>query len=33
METYSQAVNININGSGDPIFDWFTVEIEKLSAQ
>jgi hypothetical protein len=33
METYSQAVNININGSGHPIIDWFTFEIEKLRAQ
>jgi MerR family transcriptional regulator, light-induced transcriptional regulator len=33
METYSQAVNKNINGSGNPIIDWFTAEIEKLRAQ
>lgn len=33
METYSQAVYKNINGSGDPIIDWFTVEIEKQRAQ
>jgi hypothetical protein len=32
METYSQSVNKNINGSGHPIIDWFTVEIEKRSA-
>ena len=32
METYVQAVNKNINGSGHPIMDWFTVEIEKLRA-
>jgi hypothetical protein len=33
LETYSQAVNKNIDGSNDPILDWFTAEIEKLRAQ
>ena len=32
METYSQAVNKNINGQGKPIIEWFTAEIEKLGA-
>jgi DNA-binding transcriptional MerR regulator len=30
METYSAAVNKNINGRGKPIFDWFAAEVEKL---
>jgi DNA-binding transcriptional MerR regulator len=33
METYSQAVNKNINGSSHPIIDWFNVELAKLRAQ
>jgi MerR family transcriptional regulator, light-induced transcriptional regulator len=32
MQTYSEAVNRNINGQGKPILDWFVVEIEKLRA-
>lgn len=30
METYSQAVNKNINGQGKPIFEWLAAEVEKL---
>lgn len=30
MQTYSQAVNQNINGQGKPIFEWLASEIEKL---
>ena len=33
METYSAAVNKNINGQGKPIFDWFAAEVEKLQAK
>ena len=32
METYSAAVNKNINGQGEPIFEWFAAEVEKLRA-
>lgn len=31
METYSRAVNQNINGQGKPIFEWLAAEVEKLS--
>ncbi len=30
METYSQAVNQNINGQGKPIFEWLAAEVDKL---
>lgn len=30
MQTYSEAVNKNINGQGKPIFEWFAAEVEKL---
>lgn len=30
METYSEAVNKNINGQGQPIFEWLASEVEKL---
>jgi hypothetical protein len=30
MQTYSEAVDRNINGQGQPIYEWFTNEIEKL---
>jgi len=30
METYSKAVEKNINGQGKPIFEWFSAEVEKL---
>jgi hypothetical protein len=30
MQTYSQAVNKNINGQGKPIFEWLASEVEKL---
>lgn len=30
METYSEAVNRNINGQGQPIFEWLAHEVEKL---
>jgi hypothetical protein len=30
MQTYSQAVNININGQGKPISDWLAAEVERL---
>lgn len=33
METYSQAVNKNINGQGQPIFEWLASEVEKLKVQ
>lgn len=32
METYSNAVDKNINGQGKPIFEWFSAEVEKLKA-
>ena len=32
METYSAAVDENINGQGKPIFEWFASEVEKLRA-
>lgn len=32
MQTYSDAVNRNINGQGKSILDWFAAEIEKLRA-
>jgi methanogenic corrinoid protein MtbC1 len=32
MQTYSQAVNKNINGQGKPIFEWLASEVEKLKA-
>lgn len=30
MQTYSEAVNKNINGQGQPIFEWFDAQIERL---
>jgi MerR family transcriptional regulator, light-induced transcriptional regulator len=33
METYSAAVNKNINGQGRPIFQWLASEIEKLQVK
>ena len=30
MEVYSQAVNKNINGQGQPIFEWLDTEVAKL---
>jgi hypothetical protein len=30
MQTYSQAVNQNINGRGKPIYEWLASEVEKL---
>jgi methanogenic corrinoid protein MtbC1 len=33
METYSQAVNKNINGQGKPIFEWLAQEVEKLKVK
>jgi hypothetical protein len=30
METYSAAVNKNINGRGKPIFEWLAAEVERL---
>jgi MerR family transcriptional regulator, light-induced transcriptional regulator len=30
METYSQAVDQNINGQGKPIYEWLRAEVEKL---
>jgi methylmalonyl-CoA mutase cobalamin-binding subunit len=30
METYSTAVDRNINGQGKPIFEWLAAEVEKL---
>ncbi|HEY3476080.1 MAG TPA: B12-binding domain-containing protein [Anaerolineales bacterium] len=30
MQTYSEAVNKNINGQGKPIFEWFDAQIERL---
>jgi MerR family transcriptional regulator, light-induced transcriptional regulator len=33
METYSSAVNKNINGQGRPIFQWLAGEVEKLQAK
>jgi hypothetical protein len=33
METYSTAVNKNINGQGKPIFHWLASEVEKLQVK
>jgi hypothetical protein len=33
LQTYSQAVNQNINGQGKPIYEWLASEVEKLKAQ
>jgi hypothetical protein len=33
METYSAAVNKNINGQGRPIFQWLAGEVEKLQVK
>jgi MerR family transcriptional regulator, light-induced transcriptional regulator len=33
METYSAAVNKNINGQGRPIFQWLAAEVEKLQVK
>ena len=33
METYSAAVNKNINGQGKPIFLWLASEVQKLKAK
>lgn len=33
METYSAAVNKNINGQGKPIFQWLAGEVEKLKVK
>ncbi len=30
MEAYSEAVNKNINGQGQPIFEWFAAEVDKV---
>jgi hypothetical protein len=30
METYSHAVNQNINGQGKPIFEWLAKEVQRL---
>jgi len=30
METYSHAVDKNINGQGKPIFEWFYEEVQKM---
>jgi MerR family transcriptional regulator, light-induced transcriptional regulator len=32
MDTYSKAVDKNINGQGKPIFEWFSAEMQKLKA-
>jgi len=32
METYSNAVDKNINGQGQPIFEWLASEVQKLKA-
>jgi hypothetical protein len=32
MQAYSEAVNKTINGQGEPIFEWFAAEVEKLRA-
>jgi hypothetical protein len=33
METYSAAVNKNINGQGRPIFQWLAGEVEKIKVK
>ena len=33
METYSEAVNKNINGQGKPILEWLASEVEKLQKE
>jgi len=30
LDTYSNAVDKNINGQGKPIFEWFSAEVQKL---
>jgi methanogenic corrinoid protein MtbC1 len=30
MESYSRAVDRNINGQGKPVFEWFSEEVQKL---
>jgi methanogenic corrinoid protein MtbC1 len=32
METYSRAIDVNINGQGKPIFEWISAEVQKLKA-
>jgi len=32
MEAYSQAVDKNINGQGQPIAEWLAQEVKKLKA-
>jgi hypothetical protein len=32
MESYSQAVDKNINGQGKPIFEWLDSEIQNLKS-
>jgi hypothetical protein len=32
MQTYSQAVNQNIDGQGQPIYEWLASEVEKLQS-
>jgi hypothetical protein len=33
MQTYSAAVNKNIDGQGRPIFQWLAGELEKLQTK
>lgn len=33
IQTYSQAVDQNINGQGKPIYEWLASEVEKLKTQ
>jgi hypothetical protein len=32
LQAYSKAVDKNINGQGDPIFEWFETEIQRLAS-
>ena len=32
LQTYSQAVNQNINGQGKPIYEWLASQVERLQA-
>jgi DNA-binding transcriptional MerR regulator len=31
MQTYSQAIDQNINGQGQPIFEWIAAEVQRLN--
>ena len=33
MQHYAEAVNTNINGSGKPIYDWLSAQVQKFKSQ